>query len=165
MIAQPDMPRRSRDHPQVTGRITPLTAIAACVTRSACSVERAGRQRACGDSRLRAPLRNLQAVCIETMSSGSLMRMVVSPFACGACLSGRRREKNSACGVHRYRRRHHRALPCSLTASLCYTDIIPVGGNHITNDIARGLSTPFGARRADENSLWHLRCRAASDER
>lgn len=37
--------------------------------------------------------------------------------------------------------------------SLCHATVIPVGGNHVTNDIAVGLRTPFAA--AEEIKLRH----------
>ncbi len=53
--------------------------------------------------------------------------------------------------------------------NVIYTDVLPVGGNHVTNDIARGLSTPLAPCRADEDALrqrhGHGRRRARDDRR
>src|SRR3546814_16270657 len=48
--------------------------------------------------------------------------------------------------------------------SVVYTDTIPVGGAHVTNDIARGLSTPLN--HAERLKTLYGSCMAsAADER
>ncbi len=48
--------------------------------------------------------------------------------------------------------------------NVIYTDIVPVGGNHVTSDVARGLSTPLDqAERA--KTLWGSAMPSPSDDR
>ncbi len=66
--------------------------------------------------------------------------MVVSPYASGlACLVEDEMELGSACidmggGTT--------TISVFCEGNLIWTDCIPVGGSHVTNDIARGLTTP-----------------------
>ncbi len=66
---------------------------------------------------------------------------VVSPFASGlACVVDDEKELGVTCidmggGTT--------SLSVFVGGKLVYTDVIPVGGYHVTNDIARGLSTPL----------------------
>lgn len=68
---------------------------------------------------------------------------VVSPYASGlACLVDDEKELGAICidmggGTT--------SLAVFLGGHLAHTDVIPVGGMHVTNDIARGLSTPVAA--------------------
>ena len=43
--------------------------------------------------------------------------------------------------VDRHGRRHHLAV--FYEGNVIYTAVVPIGGLHVTNDIARGLSTPL----------------------
>ncbi len=87
-----------------------------------------------------APLRNLHAV-VERCHL-QVDGMVVSPFASAlSCLVDDEKKMGAACidiggGTT--------GIALFFDGELVHTDVIPVGGNHITNDIARGLSTPFG---------------------
>lgn len=85
------------------------------------------------------PVRNLQTVvnrCHLDIES-----RVVSPYASGlACLVDDEKELGVTCidmggGTT--------SLAVFLAGQLVHTDVIPVGGHHVTNDIARGLSTPL----------------------
>ena len=44
-----------------------------------------------------------------------------------------------------------------------YTDLIPVGGNHVTNDIARGLSTPVSHAERIKTLYGHAMAAGADD--
>ena len=55
---------------------------------------------------------------------------------------------------HRHRRRDHVDGGVS-GGELVLAEVIPVGGNHITFDIARALVTPVDGSRANQNALWH----------
>ena len=54
--------------------------------------------------------------------------------------------------------------PCSSTATSVYTDIVPIGGAHVTNDIARGLSTPL-AHAERMKTLYGSAIASPADER
>jgi cell division protein FtsA len=87
---------------------------------------------------LTGPVRNLNTVinrCHLDVDS-----RVVSPFAAGlACLVDDERELGVTCidmggGTT--------SLAVFMAGQLVHTDLIPIGGSHVTSDIARGLSTP-----------------------
>jgi cell division protein FtsA len=106
-----------------------------------------------------APLRNLRAV-VERCHL-DVDAMVVSPFASAlACLVEDEKKMGAACidiggGTT--------GIALFFDGELVHTDIIPVGGNHITNDIARGLSTPFGHAERMKN-LYGTCLPSASDD-
>lgn len=106
-----------------------------------------------------APLRNLHTV-IERCHL-HVDAMVVSPFASAlACLVEDERKMGAACidiggGTT--------GIAMFFDGELVHTDVIPVGGNHITNDIARGLSTPFGHAERMKN-LYGTCLPSASDD-
>lgn len=106
-----------------------------------------------------APLRNLQAV-VERCHL-DVDAMVVSPFASAlACLVEDEKKMGAACidiggGTT--------GIALFFDGELVHTDIIQVGGNHITNDIARGLSTPFGHAERMKN-LYGTCLPSASDD-
>ncbi len=106
-----------------------------------------------------APLRNLRAVverCHLHVDS-----MVVSPYASAlSCLVEDEKKMGAACidiggGTT--------GIALFFDGELVHTEIIPVGGNHITNDIARGLSTPFGHAERMKN-LYGTCLASASDD-
>jgi cell division protein FtsA len=86
-----------------------------------------------------APLRNLRLV-VERCHL-HVDAMVVSPFASAlSCLVDDEKKMGAACidiggGTT--------GIAVFFDGELVHTEVIPVGGNHITNDIARGLQTPF----------------------
>ncbi len=88
-----------------------------------------------------APLRNLE-LCINRAHL-SVDRMVATPYASGlAALVNDEAEMGAACidiggGTT--------TLSVFSNGKFVYADSIPVGGNHITLDLARGLSTPLDA--------------------
>ncbi|MGE5546129.1 MAG: cell division protein FtsA [Solirubrobacterales bacterium] len=85
------------------------------------------------------PVRNLSTVVNRCHLD--IEARVVSPYASGlACLVDDEKELGVTCidmggGTT--------SLAVFLAGQLVHTDIIPVGGHHVTNDIARGLSTPL----------------------
>lgn len=85
------------------------------------------------------PVRNLTTVVNRCHLD--IEARVVSPYAAGlACLVEDERELGVTCidmggGTT--------SIAVFLGGQLVHTDIIPVGGHHVTNDIARGLSTPL----------------------
>jgi len=106
-----------------------------------------------------APLRNLRTVverCHLHVDS-----MVVSPYASAlSCLVEDEKKMGAACidiggGTT--------GIALFFDGELVHTEIIPVGGNHITNDIARGLSTPFGHAERMKN-LYGTCLASASDD-
>jgi cell division protein FtsA len=86
------------------------------------------------------PVRNLATVVNRCHLD--IEARVVSPYAAGlACLVDDEKELGVTCidmggGTT--------SLAVFLGGQLVHTDVIPVGGAHVTNDIARGLSTPLG---------------------
>jgi cell division protein FtsA len=48
--------------------------------------------------------------------------------------------------------------------NVIYTDVVPIGGNHVTNDIARGLSTPINHAERMKTLYGHTMI-APTDER
>lgn len=106
-----------------------------------------------------APLRNLRAVvqrCHLYVDA-----MVASPFASAlACLVDDEKRMGASCidiggGTT--------SIAVFFDGELVHTDIIPVGGVHITNDIARGLSTPFAHAERMKN-LYGTCLASASDD-
>ena len=86
------------------------------------------------------PLRNLQT-CVERCHL-DIEALVVAPYAAGLADPGRGRDAISASPSSTWAAARRRS-PSSSTATLIFTDAIPIGGGHVTNDIARGLSTPL----------------------
>lgn len=86
----------------------------------------------------RAPMKNLKTV-IERCHL-KVETPVVTPYASAlACLVNDERELGTTCidlggGTT--------SIAIYFDGELVHTDVIPVGGSHLTNDIARGLSTP-----------------------
>lgn len=85
------------------------------------------------------PVRNLMTVVHRCHLD--IEARVVSPFAAGlACLVEDEKELGVTCidmggGTT--------SIAVFVAGQLVHTDVIPVGGYHVTNDIARGLSTPL----------------------
>ena len=85
------------------------------------------------------PIRNL-ASCISRCHL-DISQIVVSPYASGlSCLVPDEREMgvillDMGGGTT--------SIAVFLEGKIVYTDMVPVGGGHVTNDIARGLSTPI----------------------
>ncbi|HSV28944.1 MAG TPA: cell division protein FtsA [Candidatus Omnitrophota bacterium] len=85
------------------------------------------------------PVRNLTTVVNRCHLD--LEARVVNPYASGlACLVDDEKELGVTCidmggGTT--------SIAVFLGGQLVHTDVIPVGGHHVTNDIARGLSTPL----------------------
>lgn len=85
------------------------------------------------------PVRNLMTVVHRCHLD--IEARVVSPFAAGlACLVDDEKELGVTCidmggGTT--------SIAVFVGGQLVHTDVIPVGGHHVTNDIARGLSTPL----------------------
>lgn len=88
--------------------------------------------------------------------------LVVSPFASGlACLVEDEMELGSACidmggGTT--------TISVFFEGNLVWTDCIPVGGSHVTNDIARGLTTPV-VHAERMKALYGSAMATAADER
>ncbi|OAN44459.1 cell division protein FtsA [Magnetospirillum moscoviense] len=84
------------------------------------------------------PVRNLTTVVHRCHLD--IEARVISPYAAGlACLVDDERELGVTCidmggGTT--------SIAVFVGGQLVHTDVIPVGGHHVTNDIARGLSTP-----------------------
>lgn len=106
-----------------------------------------------------APLRNLRAVVQRCHLH--VDAMVVSPFASAlACLVDDEKRMGASCidiggGTT--------SIAVFFDGELVHTDIIPIGGAHITNDIARGLSTPFAHAERMKN-LYGTCLASASDD-
>jgi cell division protein FtsA len=89
-------------------------------------------------SAAQGPIRNL-AICVERCHL-QVGGFVVSPYASGlSCLVEDEMDLGVTCidmggGAT--------SIAVFFDGNLLYTDVIPVGGNHVTNDIARGLATP-----------------------
>ncbi|MEW5729907.1 MAG: cell division protein FtsA [Pseudomonadota bacterium] len=85
------------------------------------------------------PVRNLATVVHRCHLD--IEARVVNPYASGlACLVDDEKELGVTCidmggGTT--------SIAVFLGGQLVHTDVIPVGGHHVTNDIARGLSTPL----------------------
>ena len=87
----------------------------------------------------RGPVKNLRTVIDRCQLE--IEAMVATPFASAlACLVDDERQLGTTCidiggGVT--------SLAIFCDGELVHTDVIPLGGGHMTNDIARGLSTPL----------------------
>jgi cell division protein FtsA len=85
-----------------------------------------------------SPARNLE-LCIERGHLG-VAGMCISPYASGlACLDEEEMDMGVICldmggGTT--------SIGVFIEGALVYTDIVPIGGSHVTNDIAKGLITP-----------------------
>ncbi len=85
-----------------------------------------------------APRKNLETVIKRCHLK--VERMIATPYASAlACLAGDEQELGATCidiggGTT--------SLAIYFDGELVHTDVIPIGGQHMTNDIARGLSTP-----------------------
>lgn len=106
------------------------------------------------------PVRNLTTV-VNRCHLGVEAR-VVNPYASGlACLVDDEKELGVTCidmggGTT--------SIAVFLGGQLVHTDVIPVGGHHVTNDIARGLSTPLSyAERM--KTLYGSAIPSAADDR
>ena len=106
-----------------------------------------------------SPARNLE-LCIERGHLG-VAGMCISPYASGlACLDEEEMEMGVICldmggGTT--------SIAVFAEGSLVYADIVPIGGSHVTNDIAKGLLTP--ATHAERiKSLHGSATLGASDE-
>ena len=109
---------------------------------------------------LTGPVRNLNTVinrCHLDVDS-----RVVSPFAAGlACLVDDEKELGVTCidmggGTT--------TMSVFMAGQLVHTDIIPIGGYHVTSDIARGLSTPV-AQAERLKTLYGSALPSPSDDR
>lgn len=111
-------------------------------------------------SALRGPLRNLE-LCIERCHL-SVSGIAVSPYASGlACLV----EDETDLGVAVIDMGGGTtSLAVFFEGAMVYCDSVSIGGNHITNDIARGLSTPL-AHAERMKTLYGSALASPSDER
>ncbi len=107
-----------------------------------------------------APIRNL-ARCVERCHL-ELADLVVSPYASAlACLDDDEAELGAVCvdmggGTT--------TVSVFVEGSCVFADVIPLGGGHVTNDIARGLSTSIaGAERI--KTLYGSALASATDDR
>ncbi len=106
------------------------------------------------------PMRNLTA-CAKR-GHLDISAMVVSPFASAlACLVKDEMDLGVTCidmggGTT--------SVAVVVGGSVVYTDVIPVGGLHVTNDIARGLSTP-AAEAERLKTLYGCAIAGPSDDR
>ncbi|MGB5947801.1 MAG: cell division protein FtsA [Parvibaculum sp.] len=111
-------------------------------------------------SAARGPLRNLE-LCIDRCHL-SVLATVVSPYASGlACLVEDEMDLGVAVidmggGTT--------SLAVFFEGAMVYCDSVSIGGNHITNDIARGLSTPL-AHAERMKTLYGSALASPSDER
>lgn len=105
-------------------------------------------------------IRNLQT-CVARCHL-DIESMVVSPYASGlACLVDDEMELGSACidmggGTT--------TISVFSEGNLVWTDCIPVGGSHVTSDIARGLTTPL-VHAERMKALYGSAMATAADER
>lgn len=108
----------------------------------------------------RGPLRNLE-LCIERCHL-SVSGMAVTPYASGlACLV----EDEMDLGVTLIEMGGGTtSIAVFFEGSMVYCDSVSIGGNHITNDIARGLSTPL-AHAERMKTLYGSALASPSDER
>ncbi len=111
-------------------------------------------------SSLRGPLRNLE-MCIERCHL-NVLGMSVSPYASGlACLV----EDEMELGVTLIEMGGGTtSLAVFFEGAMVYSDMVALGGNHITNDIARGLSTPL-THAERMKTLYGSALASPSDER
>lgn len=107
-----------------------------------------------------SPMRNLEA-CVNR-GHLRVAGFVVSPYASGlSCLV----EDEKDLGVVLVDMGGGTtSIAIFIEGALVYTDMVPVGGNHVTNDIARGLLTPiYHAERM--KTLYGNALASASDDR
>ena len=106
----------------------------------------------------RSRLRNFD-ICLSGAGVKS-KGLVNAPYAAGlACLTAAEMELgviliNMGAGTT--------SIAAFIDGNLIYTECVPVGGNHVTNDIARGLSTPI--HNAERLKILYGRCLSYSDE-
>ncbi len=106
------------------------------------------------------PVRNLRS-CIERCHL-NVAGFVVSPFASGlATLAPDEMELGATVidmggGTT--------TIAVFLGGNVIFTDVLPVGGGHVTNDIARGLSTPIAEAERMKTLFGHA-IAASADER
>lgn len=106
------------------------------------------------------PLRNLATVVAR--GHLEIEARVVSPYASGlACLVDDEKDLGVTCidmggGTT--------SIATFIDGHLVHTDVIPVGGIHVTNDIARGLSTPL-AQAERMKTLYGNAIPSPSDDR
>lgn len=106
------------------------------------------------------PVRNLATVVAR--GHLDIEARVVSPYASGlACLVDDERDLGAICidmggGTT--------SIAVFVEGHLVHTDVIPVGGMHVTNDIARGLSTPL-AQAERMKTLYGNAMPSPSDDR
>jgi cell division protein FtsA len=106
------------------------------------------------------PVRNLSTVVNRCHLD--IEACVVSPYSAGlACLVDDERELGVTCidmggGTT--------SIAVFLGGQLVHTDVIPVGGAHVTNDIARGLSTPLSYAERTK-TLYGSAIPSAADDR
>jgi cell division protein FtsA len=106
------------------------------------------------------PVRNLSTVVNRCHLD--IEARVVSPYSAGlACLVDDERELGVTCidmggGTT--------SIAVFLGGQLVHTDVIPVGGAHVTNDIARGLSTPLSYAERTK-TLYGSAIPSAADDR
>ncbi len=111
-------------------------------------------------SAVTGPVRNLNTVINRCHLD--VDARVVSPFAAGlACLVEDERELGVTCidmggGTT--------SLAVFIAGQLVHTDLIPIGGYHVTSDIARGLSTPV-AQAERLKTLYGTALPSPSDDR
>ena len=115
--------RRQPRHPRSARHVRPEARASTC-TSVAADCRRAAQPR-----HLHRPLPSRVAA------------LVVSPYAAGLGCPGRGRDQARR-HRHRHGRRHHHDRRV-LRRQLVFADSVPIGGDHVTNDIARGLSTPL----------------------
>jgi len=106
------------------------------------------------------PMRNL-ALCVERCHL-DIAGLVISPYASGlAVLVNDEREIGVTCvdiGAGTT------SVAVFSEGKLIFAEVVPVGGNHITSDIARGLSTPL-AHAERMKTLFGSAIPAIADER
>lgn len=106
------------------------------------------------------PMRNLTTVA--NRGHLDIEAKVVSPYASGlACLVEDEKELGVTCidmggGTT--------SLAVFVNGHLVHTDVVPVGGAHVTNDIARGLSTPMASAERMK-TLYGSATTSPSDDR
>lgn len=104
-------------------------------------------------------LRNL-AACIERAHL-SVAGVVVSPYASGLAALV---EDEMELGVTLVDMGGGTtSMAVFAEGNVVYTDVLPVGGNHVTNDIARGLSTPRAHAERMKTLYGHAMATAADE--
>ena len=108
--------------------------------RAGCIATRSPRGCMCVDA-ITTALRTLGA-CMARCDL-DIAELVSAPMAAGMATLVED-EKPARCDGARHGRRDDREWRCSRKASFCTPAQLPVGGVHVTSDIARVLSTPIG---------------------